>query len=276
MLVGASLPVSRWLSSRSRAIRASFGSGCRPAALAAARRCSNSSLRWVQVRTVPSRRRGRRPAARRPLCSGTPAPSTGTRCPRDATGEAAASTSTTPTSPDASPRPAVAYRSPPCTANSPNASGREATPHCATGRGAAFTSPAGPHKSLRHCRPHGWPPAGSPVGQARSRRMNTGSSKRFWTPAPSWPPRTNSSATSVTCLPSRPASSCPPGSTRPLPGLSGVARRLTNDLDAVTAGFTLRWRSGATEGAVNSIKKIKRQLYGRVEFDLLQKMILLA
>ncbi|MFF0088021.1 transposase [Streptomyces canus] len=61
-----------------------------------------------------------------------------------------------------------------------------------------------------------------------------------------------------------------------LPGLSGVASGLTNDLDAVTAGLTLRWSSGATEGAVNSIKKIKRQLYGRAEFDLLRKMILRA
>ncbi|MFJ8637200.1 hypothetical protein [Streptomyces sp. NPDC093568] len=32
--------------------------------------------------------------------------------------------------------------------------------------------------------------------------------------------------------------------------------------------------SGATEGAVNRIKKIKRQLYGR-SFELLRKMILL-
>jgi len=64
--------------------------------------------------------------------------------------------------------------------------------------------------------------------------------------------------------------------TADLPGLSGFARGLTNDLDAVTAGLTLRWSSGGTEGAVNRIKKIKRQLYGRAEFDLLRKMILLA
>ncbi|MHA5053421.1 ISL3 family transposase [Streptomyces sp. SD15] len=61
-----------------------------------------------------------------------------------------------------------------------------------------------------------------------------------------------------------------------LPGLSGFARGLNNDLDAVTAGLTLRWSSGGTEGAVNRIKKIKRQLYGRAEFELLRKMILLA
>ncbi|MEU9786684.1 transposase [Streptomyces phaeochromogenes] len=61
-----------------------------------------------------------------------------------------------------------------------------------------------------------------------------------------------------------------------LPGLTGFARGLTNDLDAITAGPTLRWSSGGTEGAVNRIKKIKRQLYGRAEFELLRKMILLS
>jgi transposase len=60
-----------------------------------------------------------------------------------------------------------------------------------------------------------------------------------------------------------------------LPGLTGFARGLTNDLDAVTAGLTLRWSSGGTEGAVNRIKKVKRQLYGRAEFELLRKLILL-
>ncbi|MQY16878.1 ISL3 family transposase ISFsp1 [Streptomyces sp. RB5] len=60
-----------------------------------------------------------------------------------------------------------------------------------------------------------------------------------------------------------------------LPGLSGFARGLLGDLDAVTAGLTLHWSSGGTEGAVNRIKKIKRQLYGRAEFELLRKLILL-
>jgi hypothetical protein len=44
--------------------------------------------------------------------------------------------------------------------------------------------------------------------------------------------------------------------------------------DAVTAGVTLHWNSGGTEGAVNRIKKIKRQLYGRAGFEI-RKMILL-
>ncbi len=60
-----------------------------------------------------------------------------------------------------------------------------------------------------------------------------------------------------------------------LPGLSGFAHHLLRDLDAVTAGLTLDWSSGSIEGAVNRIKKIKRQLYGRAGLELLRKMILL-
>jgi transposase len=54
-----------------------------------------------------------------------------------------------------------------------------------------------------------------------------------------------------------------------LPGLTNFAHHLLRDLDAVTAGLTLHWSSGGTEGAVNRIKKIKRQLYGRAGFELL-------
>ncbi|OLZ65628.1 transposase [Streptomyces sp. IMTB 2501] len=60
-----------------------------------------------------------------------------------------------------------------------------------------------------------------------------------------------------------------------LPGLTYFALHLLRDLDAVTAGLTLHWSTGGTGGAVNRIKKIKRQLYGRAGFELLRKMILL-
>nr|WP_237285864.1 transposase [Streptomyces niveus] len=60
-----------------------------------------------------------------------------------------------------------------------------------------------------------------------------------------------------------------------LPGLTGFALHLLRDLDAVTAGLTLDWSSGSIEGAVNRIKKIKRQLYGRAGFPLLRKLIFL-
>ncbi|MEE1739814.1 hypothetical protein PUR49_25405 [Streptomyces sp. BE147] len=63
--------------------------------------------------------------------------------------------------------------------------------------------------------------------------------------------------------------------TSQLPGLTGFALHLLPDLDAVTAGLTLGWNSGSIEGAVNRIKKIKRQLHGRAGFELLHRMILL-
>ncbi|GGN64941.1 hypothetical protein GCM10011579_034920 [Streptomyces albiflavescens] len=59
------------------------------------------------------------------------------------------------------------------------------------------------------------------------------------------------------------------------PGITGCARGLTCDLEAVAAGLTLPWNSGGTEGAVNRMKRVKRQLYGRVGCELLRKMILL-
>ncbi|MFF8609491.1 hypothetical protein ACF06X_26530 [Streptomyces sp. NPDC015346] len=49
-----------------------------------------------------------------------------------------------------------------------------------------------------------------------------------------------------------------------LPGLTGFALHLLRDLDAVTAGLTLDWSSGSIEGAVNRIKKIKRQRPSRI------------
>ncbi|WP_239516548.1 MULTISPECIES: transposase [unclassified Streptomyces] len=60
-----------------------------------------------------------------------------------------------------------------------------------------------------------------------------------------------------------------------LHGLTGFALHLLRDLTAVAAGITLHWSSGSIEGAVNRIKKIKRQLYGRAGFEPLRKMILL-
>ncbi|MFJ2264529.1 hypothetical protein ACIOKD_40765 [Streptomyces sp. NPDC087844] len=53
------------------------------------------------------------------------------------------------------------------------------------------------------------------------------------------------------------------------PGLTGFALHPLWDLDAVTAGLTLDWSFGSFEGAVNRIKKSKRQLYGRAESELL-------
>jgi transposase len=58
------------------------------------------------------------------------------------------------------------------------------------------------------------------------------------------------------------------------PALRSFACGLRHDLDAVTAGLTTDYSSGAVEGTVNRIKTIKRQMYGRAKFDLLRKRIL--
>jgi transposase len=61
-----------------------------------------------------------------------------------------------------------------------------------------------------------------------------------------------------------------------LPELRSFVTGLRRDQDAVTAGLTLRWSSGAVEGHVNRIKMIKRQMYGRANPDLLRLRVLLA
>jgi transposase len=60
------------------------------------------------------------------------------------------------------------------------------------------------------------------------------------------------------------------------PALRSFAAGLCRDLDAVTAGLTLPYSSGPVEGTVNRIKMIKRQMFGRANFDLLRKRVLLA
>ncbi|MFD8216830.1 transposase [Streptomyces sp. NPDC059697] len=61
-----------------------------------------------------------------------------------------------------------------------------------------------------------------------------------------------------------------------LPGLHTLAAGIDRDRDAVVAGLTLRWSSGVVEGHVNRIKMLKRQMFGRTDFDLLRKRVLLA
>jgi transposase len=61
-----------------------------------------------------------------------------------------------------------------------------------------------------------------------------------------------------------------------LPHLHRFVRGLRRDYDAVLNGLTLPHNSGAVEGTVNKIKMIKRKLFGRANFDLLRKLILLS
>jgi transposase len=61
-----------------------------------------------------------------------------------------------------------------------------------------------------------------------------------------------------------------------LPMLRSFTAGLLRDLDAVVAGLTLDYNSGAVEGTVNRIKQLKAAMYGRANPDLLRKRILLA
>jgi hypothetical protein len=58
--------------------------------------------------------------------------------------------------------------------------------------------------------------------------------------------------------------------------LRSFAVGLGKDFDAVRAGLSMPWNSGAVEGNVNRLKTIKRQMYGRANFDLLRRRVLLA
>ncbi|WP_317797393.1 ISL3 family transposase [Actinoplanes sichuanensis] len=58
--------------------------------------------------------------------------------------------------------------------------------------------------------------------------------------------------------------------------LAGFADGLIKDYDAVRNGLTLHWSSGAVEGNVCRLKTIKRQMYGRANFDLLRRRVILA
>ncbi|GGN94039.1 ISL3 family transposase [Actinoplanes lobatus] len=61
-----------------------------------------------------------------------------------------------------------------------------------------------------------------------------------------------------------------------IPQIRSFANGLRRDRTAVTAGLTTSWSSGPVEGAVNRIKMLKRQMYGRANTDLLRHRIILA
>ncbi len=61
-----------------------------------------------------------------------------------------------------------------------------------------------------------------------------------------------------------------------LPELRSLAAGMRRDLDAVVNGLTLEHNSGAVEGNVTRVKRLKRDGYGRATFDLLRTQILLA
>jgi transposase len=56
--------------------------------------------------------------------------------------------------------------------------------------------------------------------------------------------------------------------------LRRFAQGLKADLPAVEAAVTLPWSNGQTEGHVNRLKLIKRQMFGRAKFDLLRQRVI--
>jgi transposase len=58
--------------------------------------------------------------------------------------------------------------------------------------------------------------------------------------------------------------------------LGRFAKGLRAEYDAVRAGLTVEWSNGQTEGQVNKLKLVKRQMYGRANFDLLRQRVLRA
>jgi transposase len=56
--------------------------------------------------------------------------------------------------------------------------------------------------------------------------------------------------------------------------LAACAEGIRRDLAAVQAACALPWSQGQTEGQVNRLNRLKRQMYGRAKFDLLRLRVL--
>ncbi|MEM9813827.1 MAG: ISL3 family transposase [Pseudomonadota bacterium] len=58
--------------------------------------------------------------------------------------------------------------------------------------------------------------------------------------------------------------------------ISSFARGLATDRDAVAAAMKEPWSNGQTEGQINRLKTLKRQMYGRAKLDLLKARMIAA
>lgn len=56
--------------------------------------------------------------------------------------------------------------------------------------------------------------------------------------------------------------------------LASFAKGIAKDRDAVGAAINEPWSNGQTEGQVNKLKVIKRQMYGRAKIDLLEARLI--
>ena len=48
------------------------------------------------------------------------------------------------------------------------------------------------------------------------------------------------------------------------------------DIEAVSNAIDTNWSNGQVEGQVNRLKSIKRQMYGRADFELLRRKVILS
>ena len=60
---------------------------------------------------------------------------------------------------------------------------------------------------------------------------------------------------------------------RSVKAMRTFATGLKQDYAAVRAALTLSWSSGQTEGKINKLKFLKRQMFGRANFDLLRQRV---
>jgi transposase len=56
--------------------------------------------------------------------------------------------------------------------------------------------------------------------------------------------------------------------------LQSFATRINQDYGALRAALETQWSNGQTEGQINRLKLLKRQMYGRANFDLLRQRVL--
>lgn len=58
--------------------------------------------------------------------------------------------------------------------------------------------------------------------------------------------------------------------------IASFARGLRSDYAAVAAALREPWSNGQTEGQINRLKTLKRQMYGRANIDLLRARLVAA
>ncbi len=64
--------------------------------------------------------------------------------------------------------------------------------------------------------------------------------------------------------------------TSQIPEMKSFVNGVERDKEAVATALTYEWSQGQVEGQINRLKLIKKQMYGRANFDLLRQRVLYA